>query len=45
VSADYTDAEMLAPTFVDNAMKDFGLMLPMCRWLNRALGFLPAKSR
>ena len=45
VSADYTDAEMLAPTFVDRAMSDFALMLPMCRWLNRALGFLPAKSR
>jgi uncharacterized protein (TIGR02453 family) len=45
VSADYTDADMLAPTFVDKAMQDFALMLPMCRWLNRALGYLPAKSR
>jgi uncharacterized protein (DUF2461 family) len=45
VSADYTDAEILAPTFVDKAMKDFALMLPMCRWLNRALGYLPATRR
>ena len=29
----------------DKAMKDFALMLPMCRWLNRALGYLPAKRR
>ncbi len=45
VSADYTDADMLSPTLIDKAMKDFTLMLPMCRWLNRALGYLPAKSR
>ena len=41
----YTDAEMLSPKLVDKAMKDFALLVPMARWLNRALGYLPAKSR
>lgn len=41
----YSDAEILSPTLVDRAMKDFALMVPMCRWLNRALGYLPARSR
>jgi uncharacterized protein (TIGR02453 family) len=41
----YTDAEILSPRLVDRAMKDFALMVPMCRWLNRALGYLPARSR
>ncbi len=45
VSRSCVDAEMLAPSLVDHAMKDFALMLPMCRWLNRALGYLPATSR
>jgi len=45
VSREYTDAEMLSPKLVDRAMKDFAVMLPMCRWLNRSLGYLPAKSR
>jgi uncharacterized protein (TIGR02453 family) len=40
-----TDAEMLSPKLVDKTMKDFALLVPMCRWLNRALGYLPAKSR
>jgi uncharacterized protein (TIGR02453 family) len=45
VSRGYTDGEMLSPKLVGNAMKDFALMVPMCRWLNRALGYLPATSR
>ncbi|MBI3569105.1 MAG: DUF2461 domain-containing protein [Gemmatimonadetes bacterium] len=45
VSRPYTDAEVLSPKVVDAAMKDFAAMLPMVRWLNRALGYLPSKSR
>ena len=45
VSRSYTDAEMLSPTLIDTAMKDYAAMLPMVRWLNRALGFLPATTR
>jgi uncharacterized protein (TIGR02453 family) len=41
----YSDAEMLSPRLAEKAMKDFALLVPMCRWLNRALGYLPAKSR
>ncbi len=41
----YTDAQMLSPKLVETVMKDFALLVPMCRWLNRALGYLPAKSR
>ncbi len=44
-SVAYTDAQMLAPKVADAIMKDFALLLPMTRWLNRALGFLPATSR
>ena len=45
VSRTYSDAEILSPRLVDLAMRDFALMVPMCRWLNRALGHLPATSR
>ena len=45
VSHPYDDAEALSPALAGRAMKDFALMLPMCRWLNRALGYLPARSR
>ena len=41
----YSDADMLSPKLADKAMKDFTRLVPMCRWLNRALGYLPAKSR
>jgi uncharacterized protein (TIGR02453 family) len=41
----YTDAQMMPPKLVDKAMQDFALLVPMARWLNRALGYLPAKSR
>ena len=45
VSCAYSDAEMLSPKLADKAMKDFALIVPMCRWLNTALGHPPARSR
>jgi uncharacterized protein (DUF2461 family) len=45
VSRMYSDAEILSPRLVDLAMRDFALVLPMCRWLNTALGHLPATGR
>lgn len=45
VSAGYSDREMLSPRLLDRAMADYARMLPLCRWLNRALGFLPATRR
>ena len=45
VSVGYRDAEMLAGSLVDRAMKDFALMVPLCRWLNAALGYASSKSR
>ena len=44
-SRSYGDAEVLSPNLAERAMKDFALILPMCRWLNKALGYLPARSR
>lgn len=45
VSRPFTDDEVLSTRVVDAAMKDFTVMLTMVRWLNRALGFVPATSR
>lgn len=45
VSAAYTDRQMLSAGLLDRAMADYALMLPLCRWLNAALGYLPAKRR
>jgi uncharacterized protein (TIGR02453 family) len=45
MSAGYADRDMLSPRLVDRVMKDFALLVPMARWLNRALGYLRAKSR
>ncbi|MEI6814863.1 MAG: DUF2461 domain-containing protein [bacterium] len=45
VGTGYSDTDMQSAKLVDAAMKDFALMLPMARWLNRALGYLPATSR
>ncbi len=45
VSTGYSDKEMLDHGLVDRAMKDYALMLPFVRWINRALGHVPAKSR
>ena len=41
----YSDTDILAPDLADGAMKDFAAMVPMCRWLNQALGYLPATKR
>jgi uncharacterized protein (TIGR02453 family) len=41
----YADADMMSPKLPDKVMKDFALLVPMCRWLNRALGYLPAQTR
>lgn len=41
----YSDAEMRSPMLSRAVMKDFALLVPMCRWLNRALGYLPATQR
>jgi hypothetical protein len=35
---------MLAPSLIDRAMKDYALILPLCRWLNNALGYPRAKT-
>ena len=45
VHRSYTDLEICSPNLVDRAMRDFAQMLPMCRWLNRALGYLPESKR
>ena len=45
VSVGYGDREMLAASLVERAMKDFALILPLCRWLNAALGYPSAKAR
>jgi uncharacterized protein (TIGR02453 family) len=45
MSTGYSDKEMLSPKLVDRVMRDFALLVPMARWLNRALGYLPAKTR
>ncbi|MBM4193351.1 MAG: DUF2461 domain-containing protein [Gemmatimonadetes bacterium] len=45
VSVEYSDRDMLSGTLLDKAMKDFALMVPLCRWLNLALGYPPAKRR
>lgn len=44
-SVSYTDAQMTAPALIDRAMKDFALILPLCRWLNAALGYPSARRR
>jgi len=45
MSTGYSDKEMLSPRLADRVMRDFALLVPMARWLNRALGYLPAKTR
>ena len=45
VSATYSDKQMLAPNLIDRAMKDYALIVPLCRWLNAALGYPTATSR
>ena len=45
VSRVLPDAEALSPKVADAVMKDFVAMVPLARWLNRALGFMPASKR
>jgi uncharacterized protein (DUF2461 family) len=45
VSRALSDEEVLSPKIADKVMKDFVVMVPFARWLNRALGFLPASTR
>ncbi len=33
------------PSLIDRAMKDYALIVPLCRWLNNALGYPRAKTR
>ena len=35
----------LMPSLIDRAMKDYALIVPLCRWLNNALGYPRAKTR
>jgi hypothetical protein len=41
----YSDKDMLSGSLLDRAMKDYALMLPLCRWLNRALGHREGGAR
>ena len=34
-----------SPGLVDRLCRDFGLLVPLVRWLNRALGYQPATTR
>jgi len=45
VSVGYSDREMLSSSLADRAMRDFALIVPMCRWLNRSLGYPPHSMR
>ncbi|MBM3908493.1 MAG: DUF2461 domain-containing protein [Gemmatimonadetes bacterium] len=45
VSRALSDTDALGPRLVARVMRDFAVMLPFVRWLNRALGFLPSRSR
>jgi uncharacterized protein (TIGR02453 family) len=44
-SVAYSDKDMLSGALLDRAMKDYALMLPLCRWLNRALGHREGGAR
>jgi uncharacterized protein (DUF2461 family) len=45
VSAPLTDAQVLDRRLGDRVERDFRAMLPLVRWLNAALGYLPADRR
>ena len=40
-----SDSEVLDRRLVDRIEKDYTTMLPFVRWLNDALGYLPAEKR
>jgi uncharacterized protein (TIGR02453 family) len=45
VSRALSDEEALDPKVAVRAMQDYTVMLPMARWLNKALGYLPKARR
>jgi uncharacterized protein (TIGR02453 family) len=45
VSAPLTDKDVLDERLPERVERDFRLMLPMVRWLNTAVGYLPADHR
>lgn len=45
VSAPLTDADVTGARLADRVARDYEAMLPLVRWLNRALGYLPAARR
>ena len=45
VSVAYTDTQMLSPDLLDLAMQDYARILPLCRWINAALGYPAARRR
>ncbi|MBI2407899.1 MAG: DUF2461 domain-containing protein [Gemmatimonadetes bacterium] len=45
VSRALSDADVQSPRLATMVMKEFTAMLPLTRWLNRALGFLPSRTR
>jgi len=45
VSAPLTDAQVLDAKLADRMEKGYQAMLPMVRWINRALGYPPASRR
>lgn len=45
VSAPLSDAQVTERRLADRVSRDFKLILPMVRWLNRALGYPPASRR
>jgi uncharacterized protein (DUF2461 family) len=45
VHATLSDAEVLDRRLADRVEKDYKLMLPFVRWLNRALGYQQAERR
>lgn len=44
-SRSLTDSEALSPVLVDGLMHDYAALLPLCRWLNAALGYPSVRSR
>jgi uncharacterized protein (TIGR02453 family) len=44
-SASIEQSVVTSPRLVDRLCRDFDLLVPLVRWLNRALGYQPAKER
>ena len=45
VSRPLSDDDVLKPKLADAIAKDYEVIVPLVRWLNRAVGYLPADSR